>query len=70
MQVPLYIQTDYNCYNSIYSYINTTTQICAGKGDGKDTCQGDSGRIYIPNIRNIFIIPIPYILKYNLSLFF
>ena len=73
MQVPVYIQTDYNCYNSIYSNINTTTQICAGKGDGKDTCQGDSGYIYKQNIRKFFlsiIIPIIYISIFDHQLVF
>jgi hypothetical protein len=44
MQVTLLILPDYNCTNSGYTDIDTTTQICAGIGNGKDTCQGDSGK--------------------------
>ena len=43
MQVSLLILPDYNCSRSIYS-IQTSTQVCAGIGNGKDTCQGDSGK--------------------------
>jgi len=44
LQVNLPILTDSACSNSIYSTnIDTTGQVCAGDGKGKDTCQGDSG---------------------------
>lgn len=42
MQVELPILTDEKC-NKISGNFNSTLQVCAGDGTGKDTCQGDSG---------------------------
>ena len=47
MQVSLLILPDYNCTKSIYTDIDAETQVCAGIGNGKDTCQGDSGNITV-----------------------
>lgn len=54
MQVTLPIKTDTECANTAYNLnfaFDRTKQICAGDGayfyGGKDTCQGDSGKIYV-----------------------
>ena len=47
MQVSLMILPDYNCTQSIYTDVDAETQVCAGIGNGKDTCQGDSGNITV-----------------------
>ena len=52
-QVNLPIFTDDECANSVYSfYVDTTKQICAGDGTGKDTCQGDSGNLNLNSFYN------------------
>ena len=56
MQVDLKIRSDVDCLNSVYgSDIDSKKQVCAGDGTGKDTCQGDSGKMiifYITHLRN------------------
>ena len=44
MQVSLPVLTDDQCTKSIYPFVDSAKQVCAGDGTGKDTCQGDSGK--------------------------